>query len=74
MMLDCPECDAEMKGGEFGDPAACLACRKVWETDWDYLDAYEGSITSWTTGEITGCQRQEVLDAHDAAQHTQKGR
>ena len=50
--VDCPECDAEMEGGGFGDDAYCRACDRAWETDWDYTDAAEGCMTAWVSTEI----------------------
>lgn len=49
--VTCPKCGGPCQGGEFGANAYCPKCELVYETDWDYTDAADGSRSSWIVGE-----------------------
>lgn len=52
MLLTCTECGEFFEVDEFpfGDDVTCTECGARLETDWDYVDAYEGSMGCWVTG------------------------
>lgn len=47
--MECPNCDYDIEPDEFpfGREVKCPNCNKIWKTDWDYTDAYEGSMAWW---------------------------
>lgn len=55
----CKRCDGELEGGRFGDDAYCPVCDLRYETDWDYVDAFEGDMAIWLTDDGTPCTREE---------------
>lgn len=50
--VQCPQCNEGMEDGDFGADAYCRSCDKWYETDWDYMDAFEGTMAAWVTREI----------------------
>lgn len=49
MEWDCLKCGNGSEGEipMFGDDAVCEECGAIHETDWEYIDPYEGILTSW---------------------------
>ena len=60
--MTCPECYTDTEGGGFGDDAWCPKCETKYGTEWDYIDAMEGSMASWTVGEPVPMTAQEWAD------------
>ena len=46
---ECPACDADLFAECWGATEPCPSCGVLLESDFDYIDAYEGSMAFWLT-------------------------
>lgn len=52
-MSECPSCKKDIDSDNipvFTDEMECPYCKALLEVDWEYIDAYEGLISSWIVG------------------------
>lgn len=74
MIYNCPDCGAELQGS-FGDDVSCTTCKKIYETDFDYV---HGDPVGWITREkripFIGRASIRLMDTVDFDRATREGK